>query len=48
MAEKKPGEYKFSNPHPLSVNSSDNSTWNYSAWLTDDELNIYFVQAPPT
>ena len=44
MAEKKPGDYKFSNPQSLSINSSDTNISNVSEWLTQDELNIYYTQ----
>ncbi|MBP7497384.1 MAG: T9SS type A sorting domain-containing protein [Bacteroidales bacterium] len=46
IAEKKTGEYKFNNSRPLSIyNGNKNiNIHTYSAWLTNDELNIYFIQ----
>ena len=48
IAEKKTGEYKFSNPHLLKNITNDSFPDNYSAWLTNDELNIYFIEFSDT
>jgi hypothetical protein len=44
MADKKAGSYKFTNPRALSFNSNNKHIFNYSEWLTNDELNIFYIQ----
>ncbi|MBP7496134.1 MAG: T9SS type A sorting domain-containing protein [Bacteroidales bacterium] len=44
MAEKKSGEYRFSNPQPLSFKNFNNYNSDHGIWLSEDELNIYFIQ----
>ncbi|MBP7497716.1 MAG: T9SS type A sorting domain-containing protein [Bacteroidales bacterium] len=44
MAMKKSGEYRYSNPKPLSFTNYNKETFYHGFWLSNDELNIYFVQ----
>ncbi|MBP7497383.1 MAG: hypothetical protein KA792_06950, partial [Bacteroidales bacterium] len=48
MAEKKAGGYRFSNLRPVSFKNYNITTYYHGIWLSNDELNIYFIQTSDT